>query len=117
MKPKCPECQKKLVSTPDGHECRQCRFLYPHSSWRANGAHLEHFIPSSNRRTIKKHERRIVLERDGHRCKSCNSKWDLTIDHIVPLSLGGTNNLENLQTLCQSCNQGKGQRIIKYRNP
>ena len=36
----------------------------------------------------------------------------LTIDHIVPKSLGGTNNIENYQTLCYDCNQEKGHWLL-----
>lgn len=36
----------------------------------------------------------------------------MTKDHIVPRSLGGTNDLTNLQTMCLSCNQKKGNRNI-----
>lgn len=43
-------------------------------------------------------------------CGMCSSVSDLTIDHIKPLSLGGTNELNNLQILCRSCNASKGAR-------
>jgi 5-methylcytosine-specific restriction endonuclease McrA len=55
-----------------------------------------------------------VLKRDGGRCVLCgNSKKDgvkLHVDHILPRSKGGKDTLDNLQTLCQPCNLGKGNR-------
>ena len=52
----------------------------------------------------------VVFERDGPLCSSCGSLDDLTIDHIKPLSRGGTNTLDNLTPLCRSCNSSKGNR-------
>lgn len=55
-----------------------------------------------------------VFERDGHRCCSCGisvgSGVTLHLDHVMPVSKGGLSTLENLQTLCASCNLGKGAR-------
>lgn len=49
-----------------------------------------------------------VMERDYYRCKHCDTHKDLTIDHIIPESKGGTLDIENLQTLCRTCNSKKG---------
>lgn len=36
---------------------------------------------------------------------------EMTIDHILPVSLGGTNRLSNLQTMCTKCNNIKGNKL------
>ncbi len=46
--------------------------------------------------------------RDGHACRRCGSREDLTADHIVAEVDGGLTILENLQTLCRPCNSSKG---------
>lgn len=57
-----------------------------------------------------------MLNRDGFRCLCCGdiNPENLTIDHVVPKSVGGTDNLYNLQTLCKVCNSNKGAEIIQY---
>jgi 5-methylcytosine-specific restriction endonuclease McrA len=40
-------------------------------------------------------------------CKYCGATENLTIDHKHPVSLGGTDDLSNLQTLCYDCNSLK----------
>ena len=59
--------------------------------------------------------RATVLARDAHACVRCGSQEHLQIDHIFPKSMGGTNALTNLRTLCRSCNAGRpvsGQALI-----
>ena len=53
------------------------------------------------------------MERLGvKQCKVCSSSSNLTIDHIIPISRGGKNNIENLQILCNTCNQLKGNNFL-----
>ena len=51
-----------------------------------------------------------VFERGAYRCVACGSHIDLTCDHIYPESKGGETTLENLQTMCRSCNCKKGAK-------
>ncbi len=56
-----------------------------------------------------------VLARDNWTCRSCgrSTKHDgvvLHVDHILPRSKGGTDQIGNLQTLCSKCNIGKSNR-------
>lgn len=51
-----------------------------------------------------------ILRRDDHTCKYCGGKPPevaLTVDHVLPESLGGTDEAHNLVAACVECNQGK----------
>lgn len=50
----------------------------------------------------------LIAERDGERCNWCGSLDSLEVDHIIPRVKGGSNDLSNLQLLCQVCNRSKG---------
>ena len=52
--------------------------------------------------------RHNIFKRDRNRCVYCGSKDSLTIDHVVPKSVGGRDTWDNLVTACQKCNAKKG---------
>jgi hypothetical protein len=54
--------------------------------------------------------REMIFERDGRKCLKCGGTEFLSVDHIVPVFRGGTNEPSNLQTLCISCNCKKGTK-------
>lgn len=62
-----------------------------------------------NRPFISKRE--IIFARDGNKCIRCGSVEYLTLDHIIPKSRGGSNDDDNLQTLCRKCNGRKGNNL------
>ncbi len=58
--------------------------------------------------------RRSIFERDENTCQYCGKRLpqsDLTIDHVVPRSRGGTESWKNLVVACVDCNVEKGQRL------
>lgn len=83
------------------------------------------------RRSVIYHKRRARLVGSGGKVKIkdwedmlkkygkclCCGRTDikLTMDHVVPISLGGKHVIENLQPLCKSCNCKKGAKTIDYR--
>lgn len=67
---------------------------------------------SGNRRRIPESVRQLVYERDGFRCVECGATTDLSLDHVVPWSGGGSDHPRNLRVLCRSCNCRKGARIV-----
>jgi HNH endonuclease/Homing endonuclease associated repeat len=71
---------------------------------------------SRDKRVISLGVRYQVLHRDRFRCVLCgdspstNPVCVLHVDHIAPWSKGGRTNIENLRSLCGSCNLGRGNR-------
>ena len=60
--------------------------------------------------------RKLYGEQGGH-CNGCRQHFlarNLTVDHIIPRSKGGTDHIENLQLLCGHCNSVKGNRGMEY---
>lgn len=52
----------------------------------------------------------------GGRCLFCGrTNRPLTKDHVIPFQNGGTNDIGNIQPLCQPCNASKGKRSIDFR--
>lgn len=56
-----------------------------------------------NRVKVSDAVRAYVLERDNHECQSCGSTRRLTLHHIIYRFYGGSNEAENLVTICSLC--------------
>lgn len=87
--------------------------VYPHAL-KLHGFVLErggykHIHP---RKRLSDDIRQAVFQRDGKICKHCGATSELTIDHKEPITMGGTNDLSNLQVLCRSCNSKKSNKVM-----
>ncbi len=81
-----------------------------YSAWKH--ADQPTITPSKKSKSWRKSIVDALAVRDGsYECRSCGSLSDVCIDHIYPVSLGGTDDLDNLQLLCRNCNSAKGNRI------
>lgn len=54
-----------------------------------------------------------IYARDGYQCQYCGEQFqseDLTFDHVIPVSQGGTKSWDNIVSACVDCNRSKGNR-------
>jgi hypothetical protein len=71
-----------------------------------------HYSGKNIRQSIPSDVKISVFERDKGKCVNCSSNTNLEFDHIIPVSKGGANTINNLQLLCMSCNRKKSNKII-----
>ena len=64
-------------------------------------------VAAASPKKVGKSTRLAVFERDGNACVRCGSTDRLEADHILPQSAGGPHIIENLRTLCKSCNAAR----------
>jgi 5-methylcytosine-specific restriction endonuclease McrA len=60
--------------------------------------------------------RRNILLRDENRCQYCSKTFreeDLTIDHVIPKSKGGSSEWDNVVAACHDCNQRKSHFLLE----
>lgn len=69
-------------------------------------------------KAVKNRQRMHILDRDAWTCQYCGTRLftaaEATVDHIIPLSLGGGNEDSNLRAACHPCNKTKGQRSEQW---
>jgi 5-methylcytosine-specific restriction endonuclease McrA len=110
------ETKKKMSESHKGEK---------HYMWRG-GPRICDVINSAKRRARKKEAQGNISQAEwisikglyGNSCLSCGkteSEITLTMDHVIPLSVGGNNSKENIQPLCGSCNSKKRTKHIDYR--
>lgn len=67
-----------------------------------------------SRRKPMRWEKKFLF-RSGNLCYLCGKILSLdtaTVDHFIPISKGGTNEIENLRLACKECNKNKGNKLL-----
>ena len=129
-KPKCIDCGKErdYRKKKTGY-CRTC--FYKHNigtenpSWKhgkgMDNTYWSHIRRNRENQTIGSHtesERLALKIKYGYICLCCmrnELEIVLTKDHIIPITRGGTDFIENIQPLCKSCNSRKYTKILKFQ--
>lgn len=122
----------QAVAAPASEWARRVRELREEEGWPISTQHddlslkqgeyrLERIpetqVEAGFKRAISQRTRAEVLDRDGYTCQSCglaagdtdpdtDRKVRLHMGHIIDKSLGGSDDADNLRTLCSTCNQG-----------
>lgn len=124
----CKECLK--------HIQQQERFLHPERGREYDRRSYEKHRESVIRRKMRvndmrrawKHgalevvevNRESIFERDGLACYLCGNEFDrsdLQLDHVVPLSRGGSHTPDNIRVACKWCNSRKGDYLLSELDP
>jgi len=125
-KPKCLGCGIQLSA----YKCVYCckclgknKIGANHPNWKGG---YENKLMHNKKRRVRKlsaegyhslKEWQELKEKYNNMCLCCKKnepEITLSEDHIVPLSKGGSDNIENIQPLCKSCNSIKHDKIIAY---
>tara|TARA_Y100001970_G_C14092979_1_gene781056 strand:- start:26 stop:577 length:552 start_codon:yes stop_codon:yes gene_type:complete len=98
------------------------KVLRSYNDWICHSQNISLKVPSvvimSNfhyRRGKVNFSRRNIFLRDRFHCQYCQRSFpseDLTIDHVIPKSMGGSMLWKNVVTACQNCNFRKGSKIV-----
>lgn len=113
--------KKDKKSSAIYYEKNKDRILKNVKEWRKNNRDKRKLYNYRRRKTesvgsFTKDEWKDLCNKHNNKCLCCGmNNIKLTVDHVIPLCVGGTNNIDNLQPLCRSCNSKKGKKIIDYR--
>lgn len=131
--------RNKLKKSGHDERCYDCQAAIDRERYRTNPAYRArrrrykgHQSKEKKREAAKRRQTRLrnhtpgIREQDwialrdffGNVCLCCGSSGPLTLDHVIPVALGGADHITNAQPLCITCNTSKGHhRITDYRNP
>lgn len=82
-----------------------------HPEWTAECKQRRRAIENNAEGHFTAQEWIDLKKKFGNKCAICGEAKKLTVDHIIPLSRGGSNYIENIQGLCGSCNSRKWAKL------
>jgi 5-methylcytosine-specific restriction endonuclease McrA len=130
----CKDCQipldaivRKRYRENNLEQCREREKTFRQSEAGQETIYRKNMKRRSQKANVRftKHQRKEILERDNYICQCCgiivhderiNTPDKAHIDHILPLNADGSSELDNLQTLCRTCNTSKGAKAISNEN-
>lgn len=115
-------CMSMYYISPQGRSSNKYDlYLFPEKIdeliEQVNNVYKRQMTTRYQRNALTKQMRESILARDNWTCQKCgNSVYNepnllLEIDHIIPISMGGKTEPNNLQTLCWRCNREKSDKI------
>ena len=97
--------------------------LLEHAQWELRSEHtamprpvvirLVSYVKVPRDTHRRKITRRAVFARDGWACQYCGSRSNLTVDHVIPRSKGGSSSWDNIVASCAPCNRRKGNTLLR----
>ncbi len=108
--------KKYYKQNVDQCKLRSSNYAKKHPEWNRQNSRNRRATIRGSLGKILKGEWEELCNSFGNKCLCCG-KNDvlLTLDHIVPLKLGGSNTIDNAQPLCLSCNSKKHTKVIDFR--
>lgn len=94
-----------------------------HPRWKGGISTYENKLAHNNARRVRKSsnggshtigEWENLRAQYNWKCACCREEKTLTRDHIIPISKGGSDNIENIQPLCKNCNSKKHTQTTKF---
>ena len=114
--------EKKLSKAQEWLNKNKERMAELTSRWYRNNPEKVKARTHNRRAREKQVEGKFTKEELGNlyrkydnKCLCCGKQGKLTPDHVIPLSKGGKNTIDNIQPLCLTCNLKKATKTIDYR--
>lgn len=116
----CVRCQELIEGKPRQKYCKPCAIdAHKEAKYRCSVAYKHNLRMA----TLEEFDRVEIYERDNWTCSLCQESIDrqlqypdpdsVSIDHILPISLGGTHSRDNVAAAHLGCNIRKGNRITQ----